>query len=136
MSPQAQQEQLNEIANMPRGWDSYDASPINKRAILEARRIVSWMPNYWTIVPRADGALQLERHAGGLNVECVITGDISTPETPPECPDCFGEGAIPMSTGYERRVCTYCNGSGRIASTDHKGADCPQCTPANRGESL
>lgn len=76
-----QQEQLNEIANMPRGWDSYDAVPINKRAILEARRIVSFMPGYWTIVPRADGALQLERHAGGLDIECVISGESPTQET-------------------------------------------------------
>lgn len=92
MSPQAQQEQLNEIANMPRGWDSYDAAPINKRAILEARRIVSWMPDYWTIVPRSDGALQLERHAGGLDIECVLTGSPALGERGElvlgQCPEC------------------------------------------------
>ncbi len=35
-------------------------------------------------------------------------------ESKAECPECFGEGAIPMSNGYERRTCGYCKGFGVI----------------------
>lgn len=33
-----------------------------------------------------------------------------------ECSYCFGEGAVSMSTGYERRMCTLCNGTGRVSA--------------------
>ncbi len=37
----------------------------------------------------------------------------SAPKEQVECPNCFGEGAIAMSTGYERRICELCQGSGK-----------------------
>jgi hypothetical protein len=37
----------------------------------------------------------------------------SAPQEQVECPNCFGEGAIAMSTGYERRICELCQGSGK-----------------------
>lgn len=121
-----QQEQLNEIANMPRGWDSYDALPINKRAILEARRIVSFMPGYWTIVPRSDGSLQLERHAGGLDIECVISGESPTPETRPVPDDRWIK--------HSEETCAKCEGRGWIPACDgpHGHEEPCECSTANR----
>jgi hypothetical protein len=62
-------------------------------------------------------------HRGGDTLDVVreiiqLSGGFARPPVKAtathECLDCFGEGAIPMSTGYERRTCSLCNGTGRI----------------------
>lgn len=68
-------------------------------------------------------ACTLRERESGHRVECSVPHWQEMigrrPAAPPrggeqaECPECFGEGAIPISTGYERRVCTLCNGSGK-----------------------
>jgi len=55
------------------------------------------------------------------NEACIPTADSMRRQAAPHaapadkaCSYCFGEGAVSMSTGYERRMCTLCKGTGRM----------------------
>ena len=66
--------QLLEISNLPAGWDSYSAKPIDRAAIYEARSLLDVLPGGdWTAVPMADGSVQLERHRDGFDIEIHVS---------------------------------------------------------------
>lgn len=46
-------------------WDSYGARPISGLALRTAENLM--------VVPMSDGGVQIELHAGGANVEIVIS---------------------------------------------------------------
>lgn len=68
-----------ELARLPRGWNSYDASPISA-AVLQ--RTLGFLLEYVAsgvdhpaLVPTVRGGLQLEWHDNGVDVEVEITPD-------------------------------------------------------------
>jgi len=58
---------LGKLLQLPRDWNSYDALPIDIRAIRTAENIQA--------VPTNIGGVQLELHAGGVDVEVEIAPD-------------------------------------------------------------
>ena len=68
------EQNLDRIANDPRlrvrGWDGYDAEPLDERAVEAARRFLRYA---WDAVPTNDGGVQLERHDSGLDMEISWT---------------------------------------------------------------
>ena len=56
---------LNELALLAQGWDSYGAPPLDRSALRTADSL--------TFVPTSGGGIQIELHAGGVDVEIEIT---------------------------------------------------------------
>lgn len=66
-----------ELTMLPRGWNSYDASPVSETAL---HRTLEFLLEYVTsgvdrpaVVPTARGGLQLEWHDNGVDVEVEMT---------------------------------------------------------------
>lgn len=57
-------QQLDQLSALKDGWDGYDGSPVSKAA-LETARFLSFSPY-------GDGSLQIELHAGGVELEIVL----------------------------------------------------------------
>ena len=70
------------------GWDSYDAKPIDPRCIEKAFEFWRETRGPWTVVPCADGGVQLERHSDGLDIEIRVS-PASDPQRPVLPPDRF-----------------------------------------------
>lgn len=56
---------LRHFRDLKKGWDTYDAEPISTQAIRTAEHL--------TAVPTSSGGIQLEMHAGGVELEIEIT---------------------------------------------------------------
>lgn len=70
--------QLAALAALEENWDSYGARPIDPRCIEYALFFIQTMPpGTWTPVPCSDGSIQLERHAGGMDLELSISVAVS-----------------------------------------------------------
>lgn len=57
-------ERLRAFSEMQRNWDGRGSTPPSPLAIATAR--------YMTPVPGGDGSIQLEMHAGGMDIEIEI----------------------------------------------------------------
>lgn len=64
------------LRNLPRGWDSYGAKPIDIDCIQEAMRLLVQIMKEDSpvpcVVPTAEGGVQLEWHQGGYDIEVEI----------------------------------------------------------------
>lgn len=74
--PDALRMRLNNLCNLPIGWDGYDGQPVNFwtasfAASLLSRLLVEDAPSP-SIVPIASGGLQLEWHMAGFDIELEI----------------------------------------------------------------
>lgn len=58
-------DRLNELASLVQDWDSYGAGPIDRSALRTADAL--------TFVPTPHGGIQIELHAGGIDLEIEIT---------------------------------------------------------------
>jgi hypothetical protein len=58
-------ERLNELAALKDGWDSYGAPALFRTALRTADAL--------TFVPTGQGGIQIELHAGGVEVEITVT---------------------------------------------------------------
>ena len=67
---------LRDIAALEANWDSYGAVPIDRRCLEHALFFMKNM-GMWTPVPCSDGSIQLERHAGGMDMELHISVAVS-----------------------------------------------------------
>jgi hypothetical protein len=54
------------------GWDSYGAKEIDHGCISKAIESACQLSGSWHPVPLADGGVQLEQHADGLDIEITI----------------------------------------------------------------
>ena len=80
-------DRIDELAALAPGWDSYDAAAIIPDAIDEMRMVATALcaalaGSPWAyflpaldIVPRSSGGLQIEAHAGGIDVEASVDPD-------------------------------------------------------------
>ena len=59
--------QLDKLMQLQENWDSYGGIPPTYAALEAADNL--------TFVPYADGGLQIEFHAGGMNIEIEINPD-------------------------------------------------------------
>lgn len=58
---------LESFEQLKPGWDGHGSVPPSAAAIDTAR--------YMTVVPGGDGSLQIEMHAGGIDLEIEITSE-------------------------------------------------------------
>lgn len=70
--PYTNDEQLDCLARLLDGWDSYGAPAIDARAIAAVRRFLRYR---WAIVPSNDGGIQLEWHGGDVDIELEFGPD-------------------------------------------------------------
>lgn len=56
------------LAALSDNWDGYGAKPVDPRTLRNVRMLLSSL----TVVPRADGTLQIEMHAAGADVEIYV----------------------------------------------------------------
>jgi hypothetical protein len=75
-------ERIEELTALARGWDGYDAKPIDATVAVQAVRFVldhayPSVPQP-AIVPSADGGIQIEWHRGGIDLEVSISDHEST----------------------------------------------------------
>ena len=68
-----------QLMALPRGWNSYDASPVSDSAL---RRTVEFLVEYVAVgfdlpvvVPTVHGGLQLEWHCNGVDIEVEVASD-------------------------------------------------------------
>jgi hypothetical protein len=68
---------LEEIQLLPRNWDSYGSSPTDPATVREAVRLLSTVMAPSTpppfVVPLPDGGVQLEWHAGPIDLEIEVS---------------------------------------------------------------
>ena len=71
--------QIRTLTTLPRDWDTYGAEPINALVVAD---VVNFLVKVAvpgiaqpSIVPLADGGLQIEWHRGGLDVEVTFSED-------------------------------------------------------------
>ncbi len=74
-------QRISELTALAHGWDSYSAKPVSADAAIDAVQLLlslayPELPEP-SIVPLADGGLQLEWHRGGLDVEITLSDDES-----------------------------------------------------------
>ena len=68
-------ERLAVLAQLPAGWNSYKAAQISADAIGVARELLARFPEDAPmpgVVPTVRGGVQLEWHAGGLDIEVYV----------------------------------------------------------------
>ena len=68
-------ERLAHLARLPAGWNSYKAVAISEDAIAAARELLARFPEGTPIpcvVPTVRGGVQLEWHAGGVDIEVYV----------------------------------------------------------------
>jgi len=58
---------LESLKELMPGWDGYDGKPTTKEAIDTA--------TYMTVCPHSNGGLQIEMHAGGVDIEIEVAPD-------------------------------------------------------------
>jgi hypothetical protein len=64
---------LDDMVNLPKGWDGYDADPIEPEVIAKVKATFPTLPpGWWDAVPMSSGGVQLEQHAGGWDIEISI----------------------------------------------------------------
>lgn len=67
---------IKELAELPTGWDSYRAKPIAATAVRRAfpllPAILPEMAPLPTVVPTANGGLQVEWHRNGIDMEITV----------------------------------------------------------------
>jgi len=68
----SEQTDLDRIACLQADWDSYGAAAIDARAVAAVRRFLGYR---WAIVPLNDGGIQLEWHAGDVDLELEFGAD-------------------------------------------------------------
>lgn len=71
-------EALASFRHLPPNWDSYGAPMIDRYAITKAQWLLVALrtlvpPVRWTAVPCPDGGVQLEHHAGGIDIEIRVS---------------------------------------------------------------
>jgi len=76
--PAALDERFAEISKLEANWDSYGASPIDRRAIESARRVIAALSHSPQIVPTTSGGIQLEWHRDGIDFDLVIPPEGAT----------------------------------------------------------
>lgn len=83
--PESTPVDLSSLRELGKGWDSYDGNPITERALRTAGALC--------FVPCANGGIQVELHAGGVDVEIEIgpDGRVRTIFTGPSA--CCGDAA-------------------------------------------
>jgi len=71
------QQKIRGLSSLPVGWDSYDAKPIDAKCIELACQLVGPILvlrlGDVQAVPCPDGGVQLEIHAGGVDLELWIS---------------------------------------------------------------
>jgi len=68
-----QEHLLDGFKGLELDWDSYGALQIKPRAIERAKKFLLEMPNEdWLIIPCGNGAVQLEIHSDGFEIEVYI----------------------------------------------------------------
>ena len=82
--------ELERLAALPPGWDSYGAKEITPLAIDGCRAFANSM----SIVPTSEGGIQLEWHALGVDLEIEIApdGTIKEQHDPQQPATSLGEG--------------------------------------------
>jgi hypothetical protein len=67
------------LRDLSHGWNGYAASAPSDRAIVAARAIVQYLPlgslDFLSALPTTRGGVQIEWHAGGVDVEIEIKSD-------------------------------------------------------------
>lgn len=100
------------LRSLKAGWDSYDAKPIDPRCIEKAFQFWREFPGDWTVVPCADGGVQLEQHRDGLNIEIRVSPasaqeTLKAPEAPEKTWDCGICGRSNFVTVTHCEQCEY-----------------------------
>ena len=67
--------QLEELGQLPTGWDGYDGEPVTHANIDIAKKIIAAMSGRPQAVPGARGSLQLEWHGERVSIEVEIYGE-------------------------------------------------------------
>ena len=71
-------ERLRRLMELPPGWDSYGASPVDGSIVGYTQQILSRVMDEATplpqIVPTSTGGIQLEWHQQGIDLEVEVTG--------------------------------------------------------------
>lgn len=84
-SSNAHDAKLDELAKLPRGWDSYDGLPPRGDCLAKARELAARLPaGHWDIVPMSNGGIVIEQHCGGLDIELMIEGALPLKASPPQ----------------------------------------------------
>ena len=69
-------EQVVGLLDLPEGWNSYSAKPIEPRNAVRAVELLFQLRETGapppTVVPTATGGIQFEWHAGGVDIEVYI----------------------------------------------------------------
>lgn len=69
---------LNDLLDLPPGWDGSRARPVTDAAALSAMKTLFAVANDRSlapqIVPLVDGGIQIEWHAGGFSIEIEVDG--------------------------------------------------------------
>jgi len=66
-------DRLDSLLTLQKGWDGYNAPVINERAVAKAKEVAALLPcDNWQAVPCASGAVQLEKHGDGFDIEIYI----------------------------------------------------------------
>jgi hypothetical protein len=69
----SKQKLLDDMLQLPQGWDSYGANPINPKAVKKAKELLDSLPLWaWQCVPVATGGVQIELHEKGFDIEISI----------------------------------------------------------------
>jgi hypothetical protein len=73
------QKKFSELSSLAKGWDSYKALPVTRRALNEAKGFLSsfnlpYVPLGFAC-PLSDGGMQVEWHCGGWDIEIEISAD-------------------------------------------------------------
>lgn len=72
-------QQVSDLTALAPDWDSYGAKAVNADAAIDAVQLLLKIAypeiSAPSIVPLADGGLQLEWHRGGIDVEIVLSDD-------------------------------------------------------------
>lgn len=70
---------IQRLMELPAGWDSYGARPIEANAVDAILQVLGRTMERYSpapaVVPTASGGLQLEWHAGGIDLEVEATPD-------------------------------------------------------------
>lgn len=73
---QAAAEQIDRLLRLEPGWDSYGALPVSSRAAAAALEVIQDLVSEAilppSIVPMANGGIQLEWHASGMDLEIEL----------------------------------------------------------------
>lgn len=69
-------EELCELLDLPKDWDSYGAPQIEKQSVIDALYLLSntasaLTPKPW-VVPTSHGGVKLEWHTGGIDLEIEV----------------------------------------------------------------